>query len=62
MIDVLRLESDRELLQAFKRGDRAALTMVYRAYVGHLASKTRDGFPCKSIPDGPHRVPAVEEE
>lgn len=38
------LMDDRSLLAAFKRGDREALTKVYRAYVDPLAARLYGGF------------------
>lgn len=37
------LESDRALLDAFRRGERAALTQVFRAYVDDVAATVRAG-------------------
>jgi RNA polymerase sigma-70 factor (ECF subfamily) len=38
------LEDDRQLLDGFRRGDRAALSRVYEAYVGELELVARRGF------------------
>jgi RNA polymerase sigma factor (sigma-70 family) len=39
---------DRELLARFRRGDRAALTTVYRRYVDEVATLARRGFTIES--------------
>ena len=39
---------DRELLARFRRGDRAALTSVYRRYVDEVATLARRGFTIES--------------
>lgn len=42
------LVGDRPLLEAFRRGESAALEKVYRAYVSELAVMLRSGFSFKS--------------
>lgn len=42
------LESDRELLEGFRRGDRRALDRVYRGYAGELVAFLKGGFTFRS--------------
>lgn len=49
---------DRPLLDAFRRGDRAALTTVYFRYVDEIAALIRLGF---SIPSSGARVPGARD-
>jgi RNA polymerase sigma factor (sigma-70 family) len=50
---------NRGLLDAFRRGDRAALTTVYLHYVDEIAAIVRNGF---SIPASSVRVRGVADE
>ena len=43
-----RLTEDRALLEAFRRGERAALDEVYREYARPLFGLLREGFSFKS--------------
>lgn len=49
------LEDDRELLEGFRRGDTAALTKVFRAYVHDVMGTLRGGVTVKGE-DGPVRI------
>jgi DNA-directed RNA polymerase specialized sigma24 family protein len=51
--------SDRALLDAFRRGDRGALTTVYFHYVDEVAAIVRHGF---SIPDTGAQVRGIADE
>jgi RNA polymerase sigma-70 factor (ECF subfamily) len=51
------LESDRPWLDAFRRGDRAALARVFDTYAADVARTIRAGVVVKT-PDGPLRVGA----
>src|SRR3954451_9913054 len=51
--------ADRLLLDAFRRGDRAALTTVYFHYVDDIAAIVRNGF---SIPTSGVRVRGASDE
>jgi RNA polymerase sigma factor (sigma-70 family) len=53
------LAADRLLLEAFRRGDRAALTTVYFHYVDDIAAMVRNGF---SIPTSGVRVRGAADE
>src|SRR5262249_24505189 len=50
---------NRALLDAFRRGERAALTTVYFHYVDEIAALVRHGF---SIPSSAARVRGVADE
>ena len=56
---VTLLASDRQLLDAFRRGDDAALATVYFHYVDDIAGIIRNGF---SIASGKTRVRGVDDE
>lgn len=51
------LESDRELLDAFRRGDRDALARVYRAHIDEVELVVRRGFVVGA--NAEHRVPGM---
>lgn len=44
----MMLEDDRELLDGYRRGDRAALERIYRAYAPEVAKVLRHGFTFQS--------------
>jgi len=47
-VDPMRLEEDRALLEAYRRGERAALERIYRAYAPEVAVVLRHGFAFRS--------------
>lgn len=51
------LETDRELLEAFRRGEREALERVYRAHVDEVELVVRRGFVSGAYAE--HRVPGL---